>query len=82
MPYDGLYRTKALVALAPRLSEELQAELIAEVQRWNIFFFTNCSEVLVALIPHLSPSLFPTMLAVARSIIQKVYVSEQMAHSY
>src|SRR5439155_4323633 len=36
-PYDAAYRTKALVALAPRLSDELQVEMIAEVQTWNIY---------------------------------------------
>jgi hypothetical protein len=81
-PYDAAYRTEALVALAPRLSDELQAELIAEVQKWNIFFFSYRSEVLVALIPHLSAHLYSTMLAEARSIIQKVYASEKMAHIY
>ncbi len=81
-PYDASYRTEALVALAPRSPDELQSELIAEVQKWNIFFFNDCSKVLVALIPHLSQPLFSTMLAAARSIIQKVYASEKIAYTY
>lgn len=81
-PYDASFRTEALVALAPHLSDELQAEMIEEVQKWNIYFFNNCSEVLVALIPKLSQHLFSTMLEAARSIIQNVYTSEKMAHNY
>ncbi|MFL5628216.1 MAG: hypothetical protein ACJ788_21770 [Ktedonobacteraceae bacterium] len=78
----GSRATEALVALAPRLPDELQAEVIAEVQKWNIFFFINRSEVLVALISYLSPHLFSTMLEAAQSIIQEVYASEKMAHIY
>ncbi len=78
------YRTRALVALAPYLSSELQAQVIEVVRNWPVFSWSYRSKVLAALVPYLSEALLPEALAAAREIIQQVYdpINGQMPLAY